>query len=73
MLSHPKAFDENPVIRWLPSRAVKPLDALAYVLVYVRKSGELLQSYCTEHPENARTPAMPCALAGARAVYNNMT
>jgi len=72
-LTYPEQFGKNPVIRWLPSAAARPIHGLAYVLVYIRKSDELLQTYCTEHPMKTPAPAMPCALAGARIVFNNMT
>lgn len=69
-VSYPSAFDENPVIRWVPSASLAPMDQEAWVLVYTLGSYDLLAVSCTANA--AEEPDMPCALVAARTVFNNV-
>ena len=68
-LSYPVAFGKNPVIRWLPSAAVSPLDKTAWVAVFDLVNLDALVVSCTD--VKAEEPDMVCALNAARTVYNN--
>jgi len=66
-----RAFDGNRAFAWKPSEAVTPVDQAAWVFVYDRKRAYMLQVLCTDSTD--KTPDTPCAIAGAKQAFTNIT
>lgn len=68
-LSDP-SFDNNPAFLWRPSRSLPVVDEMAFVGVYVVKSGYVLQAGCTD--ARAREADTACARKAAAWSYDSV-